>query len=115
MGNQSEYQRNIWLGMNGGRVTINVEIKVKVRDPDGIRRRIESLSDTACEVISQEDVYFPVAKGRLKSYVTDGLGDLFRQSLPEFIGGLLIILAVSAATFFRSVPIPDDCPDRAGG
>jgi predicted adenylyl cyclase CyaB len=44
----------------------NIEIKAYARDFDKIRRRAEALSDTACEVIPQEDIFFPVEKGRLK-------------------------------------------------
>jgi predicted adenylyl cyclase CyaB len=44
----------------------NIEIKAYARDFDEIRRRAEALSDTSCEVIPQEDIFFSVAKGRLK-------------------------------------------------
>jgi len=44
----------------------NIEIKASIRDFDELRRRAEALSDTNCEIITQEDTYFPVATGRLK-------------------------------------------------
>jgi predicted adenylyl cyclase CyaB len=44
----------------------NIEIKAHAHDFDEIRRRAEALSDTPCEVIPQEDIFFPVGKGRLK-------------------------------------------------
>jgi predicted adenylyl cyclase CyaB len=44
----------------------NIEIKAYARDFDEIRRCAEALSDIPCEVIQQEDIFFPVEKGRLK-------------------------------------------------
>jgi predicted adenylyl cyclase CyaB len=44
----------------------NIEIKAYARDFDEIRRRAEALSDTPCDVIPQEDTFFPVEHGRLK-------------------------------------------------
>jgi predicted adenylyl cyclase CyaB len=44
----------------------NIEIKAYARDFDEIRRCAEALSDIPCEVIPQEDIFFPVEKGRLK-------------------------------------------------
>jgi predicted adenylyl cyclase CyaB len=45
---------------------VNIEIKAHARNFDEIRRRAETLSDTPCEVIPQEDIFFHVDKGRLK-------------------------------------------------
>lgn len=44
----------------------NIEIKARARDFDGIKSRAVELSDTLVEVISQEDIFFNVEKGRLK-------------------------------------------------
>ncbi len=44
----------------------NIEIKARARDFPGLRRCAEGLSDTPVQVISQEDTFFNVPKGRLK-------------------------------------------------
>ncbi len=44
----------------------NIEIKARVRDFPGLKRRAESLSDSPLEVIPQEDTFFVTSKGRLK-------------------------------------------------
>jgi predicted adenylyl cyclase CyaB len=44
----------------------NIEIKARVRDFDEIRQRAEKLSDTALQIIHQEDTFFNTEKGRLK-------------------------------------------------
>jgi predicted adenylyl cyclase CyaB len=44
----------------------NVEIKVRVRDLECIRARIEALADGTPEVIEQEDTFFHCPRGRLK-------------------------------------------------
>ncbi len=44
----------------------NIEIKVRVRDFNEIRRRAEELSNTPVEIIPQEDIFFKTPKGRLK-------------------------------------------------
>lgn len=44
----------------------NIEIKARVRDFDEIRQRAEKLSDTALQIIHQEDTFFNSEKGRLK-------------------------------------------------
>jgi adenylate cyclase len=44
----------------------NVEVKARVHDFDRVRETAEALSDTAAEVIDQEDVFFAVPEGRLK-------------------------------------------------
>lgn len=45
---------------------VNIEIKARARDFEEIRSRAEKLSDTPVKVIPQEDIFFNVAKGRLK-------------------------------------------------
>ncbi len=44
----------------------NIEIKARVADPELLRERVEALSDTAGELIIQEDTFFNVPSGRLK-------------------------------------------------
>jgi predicted adenylyl cyclase CyaB len=44
----------------------NIEIKARVRDMVTLRERVESLSDTPCQVIPQEDTFFFTPQGRLK-------------------------------------------------
>ncbi len=44
----------------------NIEIKAYARNFDEIRRRAETLSDTAVAVIPQEDIFFNTPQGRLK-------------------------------------------------
>jgi predicted adenylyl cyclase CyaB len=44
----------------------NIEIKARVRDMAGLRKRAEALSDTPCQVIPQEDTFFFTPQGRLK-------------------------------------------------
>jgi len=44
----------------------NVEVKARVRDASMLRRRVESMSDAAVEVLDQRDTFFVVPRGRLK-------------------------------------------------
>ena len=44
----------------------NIEIKARVRDIADFKRRAETMSDSALEVIPQEDTFFVTPKGRLK-------------------------------------------------
>ncbi len=44
----------------------NIEIKARLSDPPGLRRRAEALSDSPVQVIPQEDIFFQVPHGRLK-------------------------------------------------
>jgi len=44
----------------------NIEIKARARDFSEIKLKAEKLSDFPVEVISQEDIFFNVAQGRLK-------------------------------------------------
>jgi len=51
---------------NGETMPANIEIKARVRDFPGLKRRAEALADSPLEVIPQEDTFFIVPKGRLK-------------------------------------------------
>ena len=44
----------------------NIEIKAKVKDFDGLVRRVEALSDTPGVMLKQEDTFFNTPNGRLK-------------------------------------------------
>jgi predicted adenylyl cyclase CyaB len=44
----------------------NIEIKARVQDFVGLKALAERLSDTAVQVIPQEDTFFNIPKGRLK-------------------------------------------------
>jgi len=44
----------------------NIEIKARVADFKALREQAEALSDTSCEIISQEDIFFNTRNGRLK-------------------------------------------------
>ena len=44
----------------------NVEIKASVKDWEGLRTRVATLSDTEGELIIQEDTFFHAPRGRLK-------------------------------------------------
>lgn len=48
------------------RMATNIEIKARVADPESLRERVEALSDTAGERISQDDTFFHTPSGRLK-------------------------------------------------
>ena len=45
---------------------INIEIKARIRNIEGLRKRAEALSDSPCRVISQDDTFFCTPQGRLK-------------------------------------------------
>jgi predicted adenylyl cyclase CyaB len=47
-------------------MAVNIEIKARVQNFLQIKAKIEQLSDTACQVISQEDTFFNCPDGRLK-------------------------------------------------
>lgn len=47
-------------------MAVNIEIKARLRNPEAVLRAAEGLSDTACEVIRQEDIFFNAPRGRLK-------------------------------------------------
>lgn len=45
---------------------VNIEVKARVDDFDGLKARAEALSDQPVNVIPQEDTFFNTEKGRLK-------------------------------------------------
>jgi predicted adenylyl cyclase CyaB len=48
------------------RMATNIEIKARVRDRDRLRQLAETLSDTPCVTLLQEDTFFNTPGGRLK-------------------------------------------------
>jgi predicted adenylyl cyclase CyaB len=44
----------------------NVEIKVRVHDVAALRSRVERMSDTRVEILSQKDIFYVTPRGRLK-------------------------------------------------
>ena len=44
----------------------NIEIKAKVKNLDRLREKVEQISDTPVQVISQQDTFFHTPQGRLK-------------------------------------------------
>jgi len=45
---------------------VNIEIKARVHDFTDLQKKAEQLSDTACQVIPQEDTFFNCPQGRIK-------------------------------------------------
>jgi predicted adenylyl cyclase CyaB len=56
---------------------VNIEFKAKVQDCDGIRNRLEKISEKDAVKIFQEDIFFNAVRGRLKLRTfSDGKGEL---------------------------------------
>ncbi len=49
----------------------NIEIKARVQDFESLRHRAEQLSETPCQVIPQQDIFYNCPTGRLKLRVLD--------------------------------------------
>jgi len=65
----------------------NVELKARVRDPDAVRALAEGISDTAAQVIRQEDTFFHVPSGRLKlRRLAPDRGELIYYERPDAAG-----------------------------
>jgi len=65
----------------------NVEIKAQVSDADRLRATVEGMTDTAAEVLNQQDVFFAVETGRLKLRIMgDGCGELIHYDRPDITG-----------------------------
>ncbi len=50
---------------------VNIEIKARVHNFEAIRQKAESLSDTPCQLIPQEDTFFNCPTGHIKLRVLD--------------------------------------------
>jgi adenylate cyclase len=62
----------------------NIEIKARVDNFDALRARAETLSDQPLKIISQEDTFFNIEKGRLKLRALDpDLGYLIYYERPD--------------------------------
>ena len=61
----------------------NIEIKARARNFDDIRSRAEELSDTAVQVIPQEDTFFNTPQGRLKLRVLSDHAELIYYTRPD--------------------------------
>lgn len=62
----------------------NIEIKARVRNFGEIRARAEKLSDTAVQVVPQEDTFFNTSQGRLKLRVlSENKGQLIYYTRPD--------------------------------
>ena len=62
----------------------NVEIKARVNYFEKFQKTAEGISDTPCQVIAQEDVFFQTGKGRLKlRLLADGSGQLIYYERPD--------------------------------
>ncbi len=58
-------------------MSVNTEIKARVKDMAALRQRVRCLGDREAEHLCQEDTYFRVADGRLKLRMfDDGRGEL---------------------------------------
>ena len=72
----------------------NIEVKFRLRDPAGFRRRAAALADSH-EVLTQEDTFFVVPHGRLKlRCFPDGAGQLIHYERPDEAGPKLSEYAV---------------------
>ena len=65
----------------------NVEIKARVHDMAALRRRVEALAENEGEVLCQKDVFFHVARGRLKlRLLSEGRGQLIYYEREDATG-----------------------------
>jgi predicted adenylyl cyclase CyaB len=65
----------------------NIEIKARTGDFEALRLRAEQLSDTPCQVIPQEDIFFNCPNGRIKLRLLGAeLGQLVYYRRPDVSG-----------------------------
>jgi len=65
----------------------NVEIKARLRDPDGIRKHLDALRASGPQHLSQTDTFFNVPSGRLKLRdFGDGTGELIAYERTDTAG-----------------------------
>ena len=65
----------------------NVEVKARLRDPEGLKGLLESLSHDPVGIFDQEDVFFRVPSGRVKlRSFPDGRGELIAYNRPDASG-----------------------------
>jgi predicted adenylyl cyclase CyaB len=62
----------------------NIEIKAKVNNIERLRSLAESIATEPCQVLHQEDVFFPCVTGRLKLRIFSGSsGELIAYKRPD--------------------------------
>lgn len=65
----------------------NIEIKARVHDPGGLRKKVEAISDTDGQRIPQEDIFFYAPQGRLKLRIlAEDRGQLIYYERPDSAG-----------------------------
>lgn len=65
----------------------NVEVKARLRDPEGTRAAAQRLAGSPTALLEQEDTFFSAAKGRLKlRLLPDGRGELIAYERPDAPG-----------------------------
>ena len=65
----------------------NLEVKALVRDPARFRELVEAISETSPVTLRQEDVFFDVAKGRLKlRKFADGTAEIIYYDRADSLG-----------------------------
>ena len=65
----------------------NIEIKARLTNPKDFRHRVQALSDTAAELLHQEDTFFNIAQGRLKlRLLSPEYGQLIYYLRPDTVG-----------------------------
>lgn len=74
----------------------NVEIKIRVDDLEGLRRRVEAMADSGPEVLDQRDTFFGCRSGRLKlREFADGSAELIAYRRPDTAGPKESVYVVS--------------------
>ena len=62
----------------------NIEIKAKVEDLESIEAVAQAISDTPCQILEQEDIFFNSPQGRLKLRLfPNGVGNLIYYERPD--------------------------------
>jgi predicted adenylyl cyclase CyaB len=65
----------------------NIEIKARVADLAGLRKKVEAISDSAGQRIPQEDIFFHSPQGRLKLRIlAEDRGQLIYYERPDSTG-----------------------------
>jgi len=65
----------------------NVEIKARIRDVEDFSARLKALKPTSPLVLVQEDIFFPVSRGRLKLRILGPRsGELIYYDRPDALG-----------------------------
>ena len=74
----------------------NIEIKARVRDPEGLRARVKAVADRGPVEIRQEDTFFALEHGRLKlRRFREDDGELIYYERPDIDGPKLCHYEIS--------------------